>query len=204
MIYALAVAGDLRNQCIRLEAAWAGYDNVSAAKQELIDEKELVISLSHSELSYGENMINAGESGSTYRSVSRAASDIITGCIDICDEVGSVKIGTAHSKADVNYIESPYSYNSLVDFADNIRSIENAYIGGIEGKRGKSISDYIKSVDSDADAAVKAGIANAIAKINAIPAPFAKNYAAEEAATAMEACDELLSALTKVKSIVEQ
>jgi hypothetical protein len=205
LIYALAVAGDLRNQCVRLEASWAGYDNVTDEKQELIDEFELQITPSNSPISYGENMLLAGKPGSTYRTVTDAVVAIIEGAITISDEVGNVKIGTAHSKEDENYIESPYSYNSKVDFVDNIKSIENAYLGGADSsKRGASVSDYIKKIDSELDTTVKEAIKNAIDKIDAITSPFAKNYASVEAGAALDACEELTKALEDVKAILEE
>lgn len=199
LIYALAVAGDLRNQCVRLEASWAGIDKVAADKKALIEDLELQIMPSGSLISYGENMLSAGERGSTYRTVTDAVRAIIAGCITISDEVGEVKIGTAHSKEDVNYIESPYSFNSKVDFVDNIKSIENAYLGGIPEKRGASVSAYINGVDPKLDADVKEAIANAIAAINRIPSPFAKNYASSEAGAAVEACGDLTSLLEDVQ-----
>ncbi|MDR2384844.1 MAG: peptidase M75 [Tannerella sp.] len=205
LIYAHAVAGDLRNQCVRLEASWAGIDAITAEKKQLIEDLELAITPSNSPISYGENMLLAGEPGSTYRTVANAVAAIISGCIDISDEVGDVKIGTAYNKDDVNYIESPYSYNSKVDFTDNIKSIENAYLGGADAsKRGASISDYIKSVDAELDASVRSAITNAIAKINAIPYPFAKNYASAEAGTALNTCQDLTETLEKVKSAIEE
>jgi uncharacterized iron-regulated protein len=121
--------------------------------------------------------------------------------MDISAEVGEIKIGTAHSKEDVNYIESPYSFNSKTDFVDNIHSIANAYLGGAdETKRGASVSDYIKTVDSQLDSDIKAAITNSIAKIQAIPTPFARNYASTEAGDAMDACDELTQLLTKAQA----
>jgi hypothetical protein len=205
LIYARAVAGDLRNQCIRLEASWAGIDEVSEEKRQLIEDLELSVTPSNSPISYGENMLLAGKPGSTYRTFANAAVAIISGCIDISDEVGEVKIGTAHNKDDVNYIESPYSYNSKTDFTDNIKGIENVYLGGADaGKRGASISSYIKDVDATLDATVRAAITNAIAKINAIPSPFAKNYASTQAGDALKACQELTTALNKVKSVLEE
>jgi uncharacterized iron-regulated protein len=205
LIYARAVAGDLRNQCVRLEASWAGIDEVTADKKQLIEDLELSITPSNSPVSYGENMLLAGKPGSTYRTVASAAAAIISGCIAISDEVGEVKIGTAYNKDDVNYIESPYSYNSKVDFIDNIKSIENAYLGGADaGNRGASISDYIKSVDAELDASLRSAITNAIAKIDAIPYPFAINYASEEAGAALQACQDLTAALEKIKSVLEE
>jgi predicted lipoprotein len=205
LIYALAVAGDLRNQCVRLEASWAGIDGVTANKRALIKDLGLQITPSNTPLSYGENMLIAGKAGSTYRTITDAAVAIIEGCFTISDEVGNVKIGTAYSKDDVTYIESPYSYNSKVDFTDNIKSIENAYLGGVDAaNRGASISDYIKSIEPELDAKVREAINNAIAKINAIPQPFAKNYASSQAGEALEACRDLTAVLEEVKAVLEK
>jgi hypothetical protein len=205
LIYAVAVAGDLRNQCARLEAAWAGLENVSAEKKTLLEELELQVKPSGSPLYYGENMLNAGMAGSSYRTITDAADAIIEGCMTISAEVGEIKIGTAYGKEDVNYIESPYSYNSKTDFVNNIRSIANAYLGGAdESNRGTSVSDYIKSVDPDLDTDVKAAINNAIAKIEAIPSPFAKYYASDEAGDAMDACDELTSILARAQTLLRE
>jgi hypothetical protein len=202
LIYARAVAGDLRNQCVSLEASWAGIGAVSDEKKTIIEDRELRIIPSSSSISYGENMLTAGKAGSTYNTITDAARAIIAGCITISDEVGEVKIGTAHSKDDVNYIESPYSFNSKVDFVDNIKSIENAYLGGIPDKRGASVSNYIKGIDPELDANLKSAIENAIAKINAIPYPFAQNYASSEAGVAMEACRNLTALLENIQEVL--
>ncbi len=73
LIYAVAVAGDLRNQCIRLEADWVGLVNVSTEKQELIEEFELGVTMGN-KLYYGADMINAG---STFRTILDANEAII-------------------------------------------------------------------------------------------------------------------------------
>jgi hypothetical protein len=205
LIYATAVAGDLRNQCIRLEAAWAGLENISEPKQELIEDRELIIKLSTSPFNYSQNMLNAGRAGSSYRTITDAAAAIIEGCIDISAEVGEIKIGTAYSKEDVNYIESPYSFNSKTDFIDNIRSIQNAYLGGADPtSRGQSISDYIKKTNPQLDADIRKATDNCILKINAIPTPFARNYATPEAGEAIEACDKLTTLLTSAKNELQK
>jgi hypothetical protein len=205
LIYAVAVGGDLRNQCIRLEAAWSGYDNVTTYKQNLIDDLELSITPSNSDDSYGDNMLNAGLTGSTYRTITRAVTAILDGCTTISEEVGELKIGNSYRGDDVNYIESPYSYNSLVDFANNIKSIANAYLGGAnESNRGASVSDYVKSVSPDVDNEVKNAINIAIATIGTIPFPFDFNYTSTQAGEAIEACTALTTALNIAKDVVNQ
>ncbi|MDR1707545.1 MAG: peptidase M75 [Prevotella sp.] len=199
LIYAVAVAGDLRNQCIRLEAAWAGLTNVSAEKQELIEEFELGVTMGNKSY-YGADMINAGNAGSTYRTILDANEAIIEGCVTIADEVATMKIGKPHTGVDPNYLESPYSYNSKVDFIDNIKSIQNAYLGGVDASnRGISVSDYIKIIDPVLNTKVVDAITYAIAKIEAIPYPFDTNYSSTQAKAAMDACNELADILTEAK-----
>lgn len=197
--YLVAVAEDLCQQCVCLEACWAGTENVSKAKQDILEDAEL----DYSE-NYGWEMMNAGQPGSRFKTYQEAAEEIIQGCIDIADEVGNTKIGRPHigsSQEDKNYIESPYSLNSIEDFADNIRSIKNAYLGSRSGDA--SVSDYVKSLSPDADTAVRNAIDNAIAAIEAIPEPFAKNATGALAETAMKAAgNTLVEALENANSVI--
>ena len=176
LTYLCAVAEDLRNQCIYLEASWAGIDNVTPEKRAILEEAELYPSMN-----YGEMMINAGKAGSRYKTYQEAAEELIQGCIDIADEVGNTKIGRpvlGSSSEDKNYIESPYSLNSIADFTGNIISIRNAYCGIERGDA--SVSDYIKSVNPELDSRLRSQIEEAIDVISLIPEPFAK-FAASDA-----------------------
>lgn len=201
MTYAVAIAGDLRNQCYRLEAAWAGMDNISADKRAVLEEYEL-----EPDRNFGEYMLNAGGVGSPYRNLADAIEEIIDGCETIADEVGAVKIGRPASGEDPNYIESPYSYNSIQDFEDNIRGIEAVYYGGYEGSRVESLSlsNLIKELDPAKDAAVREAIANAIQAIRNMPKPFVNNFALNaEVQAAIDACGELTDALNSAKSALK-
>lgn len=197
--YLVAVADDLCQQCVCLEACWAGTDNISSLKQEILEDAEL----DYGE-EYGWEMKNAGQPGSRFKTYQEAAEEIIQGCIDIADEVGNTKIGRPHmgsSLEDKNYIESPYSLNSIEDFADNIRSVRNAYLGSRSGDA--SVSDYVKSVNPAADAEVRKAIEEAIAAIELIPEPFAKNTTGTLSENAMKATgDTLVAALEKAMSAV--
>ena len=199
--YLCAVAEDLCQQCVCLEACWAGTDNISARKQEILEEAEL----DYGE-EYGWEMKNSGKAGSRFKTFQEAAEEILQGCIDIADEVGNTKIGRPHigsSEEDKNYIESPYSLNSIEDFADNIRSIENAYTGSLAGDA--SVSDYIKSVNADLDSRVRAAITAAIAAIELIPEPFAKNATGQLAGKAVEACgDDLVEVLEEAHALISR
>lgn len=180
LVYLVAVAEDLRNQTVALEASWAGIDNVTKEKQDILEDAEIDYGVEFSK-GYGSYMTVA--TGGVYSSYQEAAEELIQGCIDIADEVGNTKIGrpnNASSEEDRNYIESPYALNSIEDFQDNIRSIQNAYCGSVAGDA--SVSDYIKSVDANLDNECKKAIADAIDAIGKIAEPFALDANAKGAA----------------------
>ena len=192
--YLLMVAEDLRNQCVCLEACWRGTENVSAEKQAILEEADL-----DKAKNFGNMMINAGQAGSIYKTYQEVAEEIIQGCIDIADEVGNTKIGRPNNGStldDRNYIESPYSLNSIEDFQDNIRSIRNSYAGSIAGDA--SVADYIKSVNPALDTELREAIDNAITAIAAIPEPFAQNATSPQADRAVEVVNNLVEVLEKV------
>ena len=137
-------------------------------------------------------------------------SQIFDGCITIASEVGDAKIGEPYNKYKTNpeagilAVESWYSWNSLTDYTDNIISIQNAYLGGIEGNRSVSLSDLVKSVNADADQNLKDAIENAITMINNIPAPFRNNLTKHtEIEAAMDACSNLSEALLQAKGALK-
>lgn len=202
LIYAIAVAGDLRNSCWQLLTAWAGEEHASKLNKELVkhilEDVELQV-LVGGQFSYGENMVKAGQPGSIYRSWINAMEAIVSGCNDICDEVGTSKIGSAHTGEDISYIESPYSQRSIHDFYDNITSVENVYLGGIEGNRGASLHQYMQTHNKAMDAKVLKAIDNAKNAIKSMKAPFVLNYTDAGCKTAMDACKALDETLSELK-----
>lgn len=197
--YVVAVAGDLRNRCYQLEVGWIG-DKAPASHIAKLDDLEMQYTVAGGDYSYGENMKNAGQAGSTYSSCTAALMAIVQGCADIADEVGSSKIYAAWHGEDVTYIESPYSYMSITDFHNNIISIQNTYMGGVEGQRdaSKSLHNYVQGLNAGLDSKVIAAIGNALAKIDAMPAPFALHYSEAANGEAVEACAELSDALSEI------
>lgn len=117
---------------------------------------------------YGQYMINAG-TGSIFITYQAAAEEIIAGCADIAGEVADLKLGNPYLSSNEEqreYIESPYSHTSTIDFADNILSIEHSYCGSKAGDA--SISDYIKSQDKDLDTRMRKAMKESIEAIEAI------------------------------------
>ena len=192
LIYNAAVAQDLANQTIRLEASWAGLANISSAKQNRLEEFELEPSFN-----YGENMITAGMTGNTlYKTQLAAMEQILTGASDISDEVGNTKITDPVNSGNVLDVESWYSWNSIADFTDNIRSVRNAYYGSLDGSvNNNSMAAYINKVNSSLDSNVRKAIDNAINEISSMPAPFRNHLTKAETQKAVDACNTLLDAL---------
>lgn len=196
--FAAAVAADMRDQCVRLEAAWAGTDNVSAAKLQILEEADLMPTTN-----YGERLIAAGQAGNTkYKTQIAAFEEIIVGASDIANEVANTKISDPMDSHQWSDVESPHSWNSVADFVDNIRSVRNAYYGTLDGSiSSKSLSAYVVSVNASADANVKSCIDAALQKVEAMPTPF-RNYIGETSGAnydaiqaAVKACNDLVDAL---------
>lgn len=192
LIYNAAVAQDLANQTVRLEASWAGMDNITSAKQKQLEEFELEPSFN-----YGENMKNAGMTGNTlYKTQLAAMEQILTGASDISDEVGNTKITDPVNSGNVLDVESWYSWNSIADFTDNIRSVRNAYYGSLDGSvNNNSMAAYVNKINATLDNNVRTAIDNALNEVSGMPAPFRNHLSKSETQKAVDACNALLNAL---------
>lgn len=203
--YIAGVAGDLRNQCIILEAAWKGENAISQAKRDVLNKiRQTTITQSNeyyrkalndlaNGLCYSEVIQNPSEGGGlNFVNYLAAAQTMITdGIQNIANEVGNIKIGNPtgqglsdETEYDPDYIESPYSLNSINDFKGNIISIENAYLGFQASKDYNSgetaikpvthsLSTYVASLDAALDNRVKTAITTAYDAINQMKEPFA-------------------------------
>ncbi|HRC58718.1 MAG TPA: imelysin family protein [Kofleriaceae bacterium] len=119
--------------------------------------------------------VDAGLAGNTaYPSQGAAAQEILGGMSGICDEVANGKIADPYDAHDPQKVESQFSYNSLSDFADNLRGVLNAYTGDAQaaGTTGRGLADFVAARAPELDARLRAELQAAIDAIGAIPAPF--------------------------------
>ncbi len=204
LIFAAAVAEDLRNYCFELQAAWdpeCPSDRVAFVEDEL--EMNTVM---NSGLTYGENLLGTGVAGSTYRNWPEAVSRIlVAGCSNICNEVANTKIATAHyvdgAEYAPDYIESPYSKKSYNDFKDNILSIQYSLYGAYAAASPQpaSIMSFLKNNNYPKAAQMESALAAAIASLDAcigsgkafVDDPTAQ--VAEQAIEKINALDEFLN-----------
>lgn len=239
--YIAGVAGDLRNQCIILEASWRGEKNISSAKQQVLTHVRELTAIAQNNQNYKEaldalanglcytDQMNNPVEGSTSNFLNYlegAETMIVDGIQNIANEVGNIKIGNPtgqglsdETEYDPDYIESPYSLNSINDFKGNIISIENAY-RGLQSSQSYnmnetlikpvtySLSNYVATLDATLDNRVKAAITDAYNAINEMKEPFAytcdRNGAyAQINKNAIEACNELNDIFSEVLRLLQ-
>lgn len=215
LYYLAAVADDLRNCCLRLEASWADEGTVAQSKLAILDDAELSY-----DKNYGWYMKNAGQAGSTYVNYADAVQELIVGAQDIADEVGNQKIGNPVGSglaADPDYIESPYALNSITDFIDNLRSVRNAYAGftAVTGENEAyikpsthTLSAFVAKKDAELNTRVLAAIDNAITAISKMREPFAST--SQDASmheinfAAVDACNNVVDVLDEVIDLISK
>ncbi|MBK7695881.1 MAG: imelysin [Saprospiraceae bacterium] len=119
------------------------------------------------------NVLKAGEPGnSVYPSQKSALQEIVTGMITIADEVANGKINEPFTTQNLTYEESRFSANSKKDFADNIQSIENAFLGVYKNASGLGISKIIKEKNELLDVKFRQQLDDAIRAIESIQGTF--------------------------------
>lgn len=209
--FAYAVSGDLSLQCLILEAAWAGADNVASNKLAIMEAADAV-----PDGAFRDNFINAGKSGSRYRTQLEALVEAIksdNGCFGIAAEVGDTKISDPVKSQDVLDVESWYSFNSKADFQDNIRGIENVIMGGLreDGLRNEAYSIYtfLKAHNTKLAEELKQAIATCIGEdgttgIGTIKYPFRDHLSEADNAEAIKSCQDLNAKLEEVASYIQE
>ena len=179
LAYAQTICTLLKQRTFQLQCAWDGgkdASRLSVVKTAGLDYQ------TQKGLSYGDNLINAGVAGSNSSfptlkdAIAQVLSDDEGSCVGIANEVGTAKITNPFSAGDVSYVESPYSYNSISDFRDNIRSIRNIWLGSTNKTANKySFHTFFASVNkNNVNTDLEGSYVGAIEAISNMPAPFVK------------------------------
>lgn len=203
LIFAAAVAGDLRDKCFQLEVSWLG-DKAPQAHQDRVEECEFPVTVGSGDSSYGENLLNATKAGSTHATWRGVMSTIlVAGCSGICAEVAGQKIGQAYLGTDPDYIESPYSQRSYYDFFDNISSIQYSLYGQQgTSAHANSIMAYLEKYNATMAADLKSKLNAALSALNTAKSgtPFVLDSHSASAKAAMDAVNTLDDAINEAAS----
>ena len=180
LAYAQTICKLLKERCFQLQVAWEGETAKNASRVAAVKAAGLEYTTENG-LSYGENLTQAGVNAkSTFPTLKAAIAQVLSddegSCVAIATEVGTAKIANPFSAGDISYVESPYSYNSITDFQDNIRSIRNVWYGSTSGTAASnSFNGFFASVGQTAtNTSVVNAFKNAITRIGQMPAPFVK------------------------------
>ena len=179
LAYAQTISTLLKERCFQLQVAWEGEKNTSRVA--VVKAAGLDYTTQNG-LSYGDNLVNAGIAGSksTFPTLKAAIAQVLSddegSCVAIANEVGTAKIANPFSAGDIAYVESPYSYNSIADFRDNIRSIRNVWLGSVDKSANQySFHTFFASVNQpQVGTAVENACVTSIEGISNMPSPFVK------------------------------
>ncbi len=138
---------------------------------------------------FGDILKNAG-SNSAFPSQESALEQIIEGMSIILDEVANGKIADPFDSQDVEAVESQFSFNSRMDFANDIIGVLNVYLGDQQdlGSSGMGLNELVAESDPALAERLEQEINDSIAAILAIPQPF------RDAILEPEAADEIIAA----------
>lgn len=147
--FLLALSDNLKTLCTQVKADW----DASTSNN------------------YSHVFTTAGPGNTTYPTQRAAFEEVITAMADICGEVADGKMKDPFDQKDASLEESPFSKNSLIDFTNNIKSVQNMYLGKYTVD-GKGLEDLIRSGNIAMDGAIKTKIAAALTALGNITVPF--------------------------------
>lgn len=163
LAFAAAVSGDVRNMTALLEYGWTADATVGSwlkSNCSWVLDNTKYAGLSSAKIGYGEFLLNATGSNAYFQTWQETLENILNGgCSNICAEVFTQKLGQAYraatghagvtedgSKESTDYIESPYSKRSFIDYQDNLYSIKNVLYGTRDISASKPESSSLMTV----------------------------------------------------------
>ena len=114
----------------------------------------------------------------------------------ICDEVANGKLSEPLLTQDPALEESPFAKSSIIDFTNNIRGVENVYLGRYTAD-GTGLEDLVRKYDLQLDGRIKQHIASAINALGTITVPLGAAITTQQAQVhdAITSIDALASVL---------
>lgn len=184
--YLIAVTSVLAEQTEKLYQSWTVRHDPSVA----------------SSRPYSFYVLNPSLDNDFYPSRKAVLQEFVQGLIKIAVEVGKGKIsdplGGDLSSADPSLVESQFSWNSLIDFQNNMMSIRNVYLGGYR-TRGVGLSDLVALKNPALDQKIKTQIDQAEKAIGDISGP--QNMSFTQAIKTAEGRQRSLAAIDKIAEL---
>ena len=223
LAFLVAVAGDVRDHCYWLEVAWLGQAAKAAHKARVATLGFDTHANSNKGYYYGANMILAGNGYSSMLTINEPLVTLVgaSGCGNICNEVAEQKLGQAYrvstgtSNPDADepesrdYIESPYSKRSFIDYRDNLYSIKNSLYGNFDQAtpNDKSVIKFLEKYNYKDVETLKNALNTAIQSLSTPISEdkhFVDNPGADYVKTAIDAIADLNTQLEAAASWIEK
>lgn len=221
LAFLAAVAGDVKNMTALLEFTWMG-DAASTETKKVLSDNSYVFEhlsingMAKGNICYGQYLLSPSSNSGYYSWPGTMAQILQGGCSNICNEVQEQKLGQAYRVAtghggtteegdpeSIDYIESPYSHRSFIDYKDNIYSIKNTLYGtrdvNATAPVANSIMSYLKTNNADLYNQMNSALNEALSSLDAAMANgnyFVKNPGSPLVGNCIDkiqACDEMLN-----------
>lgn len=192
LAFAAAVSEDIRNMTTLLEYAWVGESIVPDHQTVLTNANWVIDNLKESALLkrtsgnkfYGAYLLASTTSNGYFPTWQEAMENVLVGgCANISNEVYQQKLGQAYRVAtgqggvtedgeaeSIDYIESPYSKRSFIDYLDNIYSIKNVLYGtrnvDASSPATNSLMTIMNNYDYPRYSALSSALRNAISALS--------------------------------------
>lgn len=128
---------------------------------------------------YTNEFNNAGSGSAIYQTQRAAYEEMVDAMAGICDEVANGKINEPFTQQDPTKEESPFAQNSMTDFTNNIKSVQNVYLGKYMTD-GKGLEDLIKANNLSMDGQIKTKISNALTALGNVTVPFGQAISSQQ------------------------
>ncbi len=138
----------------------------------------------------------AGAGSTEYPTQKAAFEELVNAMAGICDEVANGKLAEPYEQKDPSLEESPFASNSITDFTNNIKGVQNVYLGKYKTD-GKGLEDLVKLHNLSLDNDIKAKLDAAISSLGKITDPFGTAITTQsvQIQNAMDAINELKEVL---------
>lgn len=176
--YMSSLTTDISNTCTKLYGSWAGTPE-----------------------NYAVQVAQSGTPQSAaYPKMQNAYLDIVDGMAGICEEVGEAKIKDPYDARDPQVVESPYSGNSWTDFENNLRGLQNVYLGHYK-THGLGLADLVAAKNKALDTKMQGQINAAISSFATVKAmPFEQSILS---AAERSKIQRIMDALATLKTTLE-
>lgn len=144
------------------------------------------------------NFLQAGSAESIYLSRTDALMELVVGMSEICDEVANGKMYDPYSQRNRSLEESQFSNNSNSDFADNIRSVRNVYLGSYSGGAQSGITMLVSARNSEVDQSIRLRLEEAIAAILQMSPSFGEAIASNRTAV-----EHAMTAVSRLREVLD-